>query len=94
MSRSKGKNTEMEARIDQRGLEQDDHGNAQHKLGVLGLMTDQQHTEKHRHRAARRRDQKQRALGDPQTDAIQLGKQFIIDADHDGKDRDHTQIKQ
>ena len=79
---------------DQGGLQQDDARDAYHKREMLGLVADDQHTEKHGHRASQSRPDKQGFFGNAEFDVVFLGDGFIVDADHHRAEGDQGDIGQ
>ena len=57
-------------REESRGLNENYHGNAEHKLNVLCFVTDEKHSCKHSNAAAERRQDKQSLFGYSELNAI------------------------
>ena len=77
----------MEAQKYKNGLEHNDGGNADHKALMLGLVTDEKHTNVHRHRTAQCGKNEKAFFGNSQLDVVQLGDQLVINANNDGQHR-------
>ena len=75
-------------------LEHHDHGNSDHELKVLCLMTDEKHCDEHCNTSAECREKKQGLFGCAELYAVLFRDLFIIDADYDRDDRNNQDVSQ
>ena len=60
----------------------------------LGLMPDQQHAQIHGHRAAQKSEQHEHLFGNAELDVVELGKELVVNADHNRDDRHDGHVDQ
>ena len=85
---------EVHQREDQGRLHKDDGGNADHEGEVLGLVADEPHGDEHGHRAAYSRPDEQGFFGDAEFHIVPLGDLLVVDAGHDGAERDYGYVSE
>ena len=83
----------MEQRPDDSRLNYHYHGNTDHKLKMLGLVTDNEHGYEHSNAAAQSRENKQALFGGAQFNAIFLGNFLVVNANYDRNYRNDSDIR-
>ena len=86
------KQTEVEKCEDHRSLDHHNDRNTQHKFEVLGLVTDKKHRQKHSNAAAQRRKNEKPLFGRAQTDAVQFGYLFVVEANDYRNNRNYRNV--
>ena len=83
----------MEQSPNRNSLDYHYHGNTDHKLEVLGLVTDNEHRDEHCNAAAESRENEQGLFGSAKLNAVLLGYFLIVNANDNGNDRDYRDVR-
>ena len=84
----------MEQSPNRNSLDYHYHGNTDHKLEVLGLVTDNEHSYKHCNTAAERRENEQGLFGGTKLNAVLFGDLLVVNANDNGNYRYYRDIRQ
>ena len=86
---TKSEYSEVAKSENDRRLEYHYYGNTDHKLEVLGLMTNDEHCDIHCHASAECREDEKRFFGCTELNAVLLRDLLVVDADYD-RDQGHN----